>query len=73
MGSQEVVMGHEQSSKRDSAVRAIKAMRRFDMVLISSAKALNELFERSEIFGFFIEVLKADDLVMLDVGTISGY
>lgn len=71
VGAQEVVMGYEQSSQRDSSVRAIKAVRRFHVVFVSSVKAFNELFKGSEFFGFFIEVLKANDLMMLDIGAIN--
>ncbi len=71
MRAQEVVMGHEQSSKRDSSIRAIKAVRRFHVVFISSVKTLNELFEGSEFLGLFIEVLNADNLVMLDIVMIN--
>lgn len=48
MGAQEVVMSYEQSSQRDSAIRAIKAVRRLHVVFISSVKALNDLFKGSE-------------------------
>jgi len=71
MGAQEVVMSYEQSSQRDSAIRAIKAVRRLHVVFISSVKALNDLFKGSEFCGFFIEVLKADDFMVLDIETIS--
>lgn len=71
MGAQEVVMGHEQSSKRDGTVRAIKAVRRFYVVFISSVKTLNELFKGSELFGLFIKVLKSYDLMMLDIRAIN--
>lgn len=71
MWAQEVVMSNEQSSQRDSAIRAIEAMRGFHVVFISSVKALNELLEGSELLGLFIEVLKANDLMMLDIGVIS--
>lgn len=64
-------MGYEQSSQRDSSIRAIKAVRRFHVVFISPVKALNELFKGSEFLGLFIEVLKANDLMMLDIETIS--
>jgi len=71
MGAQEVVMSYEQSSQRNSAIRAIKAVRRLHVVFISPVKALNELFEGSEFLRLFIEVLKADDLMMLDIGAIN--
>ena len=50
MRAQEVVVSNKQSSKRDSSIRAIKAVRRFHVVFISSVKAFNELFEGSEFF-----------------------
>ena len=71
MGAQEVVVSNKQGSKRDCAIRAIKPVRRFYVVFISSVKTLNELFEGSEFLGLFIEVLKSNDLMMLDIRTIS--
>ena len=50
MWAQEIVMSNKQSSQRDGAIRAIEAMRRFDMVFISSVKPLNELFKCPEFF-----------------------
>lgn len=37
------------------------------MILVSSVKSFNELFKGSELCRFFIKVLKADDLTVLDV------
>lgn len=71
MGAQEVVMSYEQSSQRDSAMRTIKAVRRLHVVFISSVKTLNDLFKGSEFCGFFIEVLQANDFMMLYIKTIS--
>lgn len=68
MGAQEVVVSDDQRSKGDGSVRAVKAVRRFHVEFISSVKALNELFKGSELLGLFIEILKANDLMMLDVG-----
>lgn len=64
-------MSNEQSSERNRSIRAIKAMRRLHMVFIGSVKAFNELFKGSKLFGFFIKVLKANDLMMLDIGAIN--
>jgi len=50
MRAKEVVMGYEQSSKRNSAIGTIKAVGRFHMVFVSSVKALDDLFKRSEFF-----------------------
>jgi hypothetical protein len=72
MRAKEVVVSNKQSSKRDSAIRAIKAVRRPHMILVSSVKAFNELFKGSELCRFFIEILKADDLTVLDVMSILG-
>lgn len=71
MGPKEVVMCDEKSSEGSSAIRAIKARRRFYVVFISSVKTLNELLKESELFWLFIEVLKTDDLMMLDIGAMS--
>ncbi len=48
MGAQEVVVGDEQGGKGNGTVRRIKAMRRPDVLFISSVEALNKLLERSE-------------------------
>lgn len=40
------------------------------MILASSVKTFNELFKGSELCRFFIEILKADDLTVLDVMSI---
>lgn len=37
------------------------------MILVSSVKPFNELFKGPELSRFFIKVLKADDLTVLDV------
>lgn len=71
MGAQEVVMGYEQSCKRDRSIRAIKAMRGFHVIFISPVKAFNELFKGSELLRLFIEILKANDLMMLDIRAIN--
>ena len=49
MGTKEVVMCHEQSSEGNSAIRAIKTMRRFYVVFISSVKRLNDLLKGSDL------------------------
>jgi len=70
MRAQEVVVGNKEGSKSYSAINAIEAVRRFNMVFIGSIEAFNKLFKRPKLLRLFIEVLKADDLVVLDRGII---
>lgn len=50
MGAEEVVVGNKEGSKRNSAVRAVEAASRSDMIFKSSIKAFDKLFKRSEFF-----------------------
>ena len=67
MRAKEVVVSYKEGSERNSAVRAVKAAGRSDMKFKSSIKAFNELFERSEFFRLFIEVLKTDYLMVCNI------
>jgi hypothetical protein len=66
MRAQEVVVGDKESGKRDSAIGIVKAMRRLNVVFIGSVETFDDLFKGSELFRLLVEVLKADDLMVLD-------
>jgi len=58
-------MGHKQGDKGESAIDAVKAMGRFDMVFKGSVKSFNELFVGSELLGLTIKILEPNDLAVL--------
>ena len=67
MRAKEVVMSNKEGSKGDSAIDNIKAVRRLHMIFVSSIEAFDELFKRSKLFGFLIEVLESDNLMVLNI------
>ena len=61
-------MRGEEDDQGQGAVVGLKAAGRAHMEFKGSVEAFNKLFESTIGFGLFIEVLEADDSVMLDAG-----
>ena len=58
-------MSHKQGDQSESAIDAVKAMGRFDMVFEGSVESFDELFVGSVGFGLSVEVLESYDLPVL--------
>lgn len=66
VGTEEVVVGHEQSSQNCCAVHAVKTGGGTHVVFESSVQSLNKLFESSPLLGFGVKILQADNLLVPD-------
>ncbi len=66
MRAKEVVVSYKESSKSNSAIDTIEAVRRLHVIFIGSVEAFNELFKRSEFLGLFIKVLKSNNLMVFN-------
>ena len=66
VGTEEVVVGNEQSGQGHSAIEGVKAGSGPDMVFEGSVQAFDQLLQCSPLCGFGVQVLEADDLFMLD-------
>ena len=71
MGSQEIVMGHEQGDKGKGTIGAVKAVGWFYVVFKGPVEAFDELFVGSELLRLTVEILESDHLAVLK-GWILG-
>jgi hypothetical protein len=67
VGSQEVVVSHDERDESYGAVHGFKPSGGPDMVFDGAVEAFDELFEWSELGGDFVEVLESDDLFKHDL------
>ncbi len=58
-------MGHKQGDQGKSTIGAVKAVGRFNMVFKGSVESFDELLVGPELLGLTVEILEADDLVVL--------
>jgi len=65
-------MSHKQGDQSESAIDAVKAMGRFDVVFEGSVETFDELLVGSELLGLTVEILESDDLAVLE-GWIIGF
>ncbi len=65
-------MRDEQGGQGDSSVAAIKARSRSYVVFISSVQAFDKLFKNSELCRLGIEILKSDNLAVLQRWRVRG-
>jgi len=72
VGTQEVVMSGEEDDERQGAVVGLEAAGGTNMELESSIESFDQLFEGPVGFGFFVEVLQADDGVVFDARDFFG-
>lgn len=56
MRTQEVVVGHEQSSEGHSAIARSKPAGGTDMVLVSTVESLDKLFKGAILLGDMVEI-----------------
>jgi len=66
VGTKEVVVGHEQSGKGYRAINTVKTGGGPHMVFESSVQPLNKLLQSPPLFRLGIQVLQADNLLMLN-------
>lgn len=64
-------MGHEERREDHRSVLTVKSGRKLHVVLIRSVEAFNELLKGPPLLRLGIEVLKPDDLVMLNIRRIA--
>jgi len=67
VGSQEVVVSHDERDESHGAVHGLKPSGGPDMVFNGAVEAFDKLFEWSELSGYFVEVLESDDLFKHDL------
>ena len=72
MRTQEVVMCDDERCKSNSAVIGLKATAWADVELECSVEPFDELFKWPKGCGFFIEILKSDDLTVLNARKFFG-
>ena len=66
MRAQEVIVGSKKDDKGESAIVGFEAAGGTDVEFKSTVEAFDKLLEDSEGFRFFVEILQADDGVVLD-------
>lgn len=66
MRTQEVVMGDDERCKGDSAVVGFKAAAWANVELECSVESFDKLFEWPKERGFFVKVLKSDNLTVFN-------
>ena len=66
MGTQEVVVCGEEDDQRESAVVGLEAAGWADVEFEGSVEAFDQLFEGAVGFGFLVEILQADDGMVLN-------
>lgn len=64
--TQEVVMGDNERCKSNSAVIGLKATAWADVEFECSVEPFNELFKWPKERGFFVEILKSNDLTVFN-------
>lgn len=67
MGAQEVVVRHNERGEGNGAVGGFEPGGGADVEFEGAVEAFDELFERSEFSGYFVEVLESDDLLKRDL------
>lgn len=61
MGSEEVVVGHEQDGEGDGSIEVLEAATGAGVELIGTVEALNDLFELAVFSSFGVLICQADD------------